>query len=83
MELLTVQYTGTLKFFNHQRGNGGFGFICRDNSNIEDFLHVTALRDAGINPDCLENDVTRLLYDLIQDSKSQKMKATNVQLLDQ
>jgi cold shock CspA family protein len=76
-----VQYSGTLKFFNSQRGNGGFGFICRDGADIEDFVPISAMRDAGINPDRLENDVTRLAYDLVQDSKNQKMKATNVRLI--
>jgi cold shock CspA family protein len=80
-DLLKVQYSGTLKFFNSQRDNGGFGFICRHGADIDDFVHISAMRDAGVNPDRLENDVTRLAYDLVQDSKNQKMKATNVRLI--
>ena len=76
-----MQYSGTLKFFNNQRGNGGFGFICRDGSDVDDFFHVTALRDAGINPDCLVNDVTRLAYELIEDPKNRKLKATNITII--
>jgi cold shock CspA family protein len=76
-----VQIQRNFKVFRSQRGNGGFGFICRDGADIDDFVHISAMRDAGINPDRLENDVTRLAYDLVQDSKNQKMKATNVRLI--
>ena len=48
---MSTQYRGSLKSFRSDRPGGGFGFLRRDDSNIEDFLHASALRDAGINPD--------------------------------
>ena len=38
--------SGTVKFFNDQRG---FGFIRPDNSDKDVFIHATALERAGIN----------------------------------
>ena len=38
--------SGTVKFFNDQRG---FGFIRPDNGDKDVFVHATALERAGIN----------------------------------
>jgi CspA family cold shock protein len=77
-----MQFSGTLKFLNHQRGKGGFGFICRDGEDIDDFIHISALDEAGIKPESLEGGKTRLAYDLVQDRKNQKLKAANVSIID-
>ena len=46
--------TGTLKLWNVERG---FGFIQDDAGGPDMFLHITALQDAGISPDGLEQGV--------------------------
>ena len=79
---MSTQYRGTLKFFRSDRPGGGFGFLRRDDSNIEDFLHASALRDAGINPDSLEDGFTRFSYELTEDPKTKRPKAANVRILD-
>jgi cold shock CspA family protein len=78
-----VQFSGTLKFFNSDRANGGYGFIIRDDDpTINDFFHVTTLNLAGIRPECLEAGVTRFSYDLMDDPKNGKTKATNMRIID-
>jgi cold shock CspA family protein len=79
---IRVQYQGTLKFFKSERFRGGYGFLRRDNTTIDDFLHVSALHSAGINPDSLEEGVTRFSYALIEDPKNKKTKATDLKILD-
>jgi cold shock CspA family protein len=75
------QYAGTLRFFKHSdRPYAGFGFISRDDANVDDFVHVSAFDEAGIKTDALENGVTRIHYDLIEDKKKKKMKAINLKL---
>jgi cold shock CspA family protein len=73
-------YTGTLKFFRSDRPNGGFGFIKRDNSPVDDFLHISAL--PGINADALADGFTRFSYELVADAKNGKNKATNVRIIE-
>jgi cold shock CspA family protein len=79
---IRVQYQGTLKFYKSERPRGGYGFVCRDNSDVDDFIHVSALHEAGINPDSLEEGVTRFAYELVEDQKNKKTKVTNVKILD-
>ena len=71
------QFTGQLKFWSQR----GYGFVARENSSTDDYLHVTAVEASGVNPDSLKPG-TRLGYDLMQDVKRNNMtKATNVELL--
>ena len=72
------QHTGQLKFWSTR----GYGFVARENSSSDDYLHVTAVEAAGLNRDSLKPGM-RLAYDLEQDVKrNNMMKASNVQLLD-
>lgn len=79
---MSTRYRGQLKFFRSDRPQGGFGFIRRDDSTIEDFLHASALRDAGINPDVLADGFTRFEYEIVEDPKNKRPKAANVRILD-
>jgi CspA family cold shock protein len=72
-----VEY-GLLKFFNHERG---FGFIAPDDGGPDVFVHVSDLENSRINIDLLENNKTRLSYELVKDLKKDKFKATNLRVL--
>jgi cold shock CspA family protein len=73
--------TGTLKFFRSDRPAGGYGFIARDGSSIDDFLHISSLRESLINPDALVDGATRLSYEVESDSRNGKLKAVNLRVL--
>jgi CspA family cold shock protein len=64
--------TGTVKFFNGQRG---FGFIQPDAGGADVFVHVTALERAGIRGLAEGQKVT---YDVISDRG--KTAASNLQV---
>ena len=51
-------YTGTIKWFNSQKG---FGFIVPDDGGKDVFVHIKAVEKAGLNS-VQEGD--RLKYDL-------------------
>jgi CspA family cold shock protein len=65
--------TGTVKFFNH---NKGFGFITPENGGDDVFVHVSALQGLGSL-----QDGQKVSYDLGQDRKTGKSKAENVRPL--
>lgn len=65
---------GSLKFFDQ---NKGFGFIVTDDVGPDVFLHASAVRSAGINPEALV-DGTRLSFDVQQDNKG--LKAVDIAL---
>jgi CspA family cold shock protein len=63
--------TGTVKFFNE---NKGYGFIAPDGGGNDAFVHVTAVERAGMRS-LRENQ--RISYDLEQDNRG-KMSAVNL-----
>ena len=63
--------TGTVKFFNE---NKGYGFIQPDEGGNDAFVHITAVERSGMRT-LRENQ--RLSYDLEQDQRG-KMKAINL-----
>lgn len=67
--------TGTVKWFNLQKG---FGFIAPDGGGNDAFVHVSAVERAGIS-DLREGD--KVSFDLVSDPKSGKMAADNVKVL--
>jgi cold shock CspA family protein len=75
------QHTGVLKFWSRTRPSRSFGFIFRNNSDVEDFLHVSALHAAGISVESLQDGVTRFAYDLAEDERNRKTKAVNVTVI--
>lgn len=65
--------TGTVKFFNTDKG---YGFIAAEDGSGDSFVHISAVERAGLST--LDRD-QRVRYDLEQDRRG-KMAATNLQL---
>jgi CspA family cold shock protein len=64
--------TGTVKFFNLQKG---FGFIAPDDGGNDAFVHISAVERAGMS-DLREGQ--KVGYELVSDRKSGKMSADNL-----
>jgi CspA family cold shock protein len=65
--------TGTVKWFNSQKG---FGFITNDNGGDDIFVHFSAIMTNGFKT--LE-DGQKVTFEIEQDPKdSKKLKAVNV-----
>ncbi|CAN7678934.1 cold-shock protein [Rhizobium sp. LjRoot98] len=64
--------TGTVKFFNTDKG---FGFITPENGGQDVFVHISAVQGGALR------DGVKVSYDLGQDRKTGKSKAENVQAL--
>ena len=67
--------TGTVKFFNE---NKGYGFIAPDGGGNDAFVHISAVERSGMRT-LRENQ--RIGYDLQQDNRG-KMAAVNIQPAD-
>jgi len=65
--------TGTVKFFNHQKG---FGFIQPDDGGKDVFVHVSALERAGIRG---LNEGQKVSFDTQEDRRSGKIAVGNIQ----
>lgn len=68
--------TGTVKWFNAQKG---FGFIAPDNGGSDAFVHISAVERAGLG-DLREGQ--KLNFELVSDQRSGKMSADNLKSLD-
>lgn len=68
--------TGTVKFFNAQKG---FGFITRDEGGDDAFVHISALERSGISE---LREGQKVEFELVADRKSGKMAAANLKLRD-
>ena len=66
-------HTGTVKWFNKTKG---YGFIKPNNSTQDVFIHISALKAAGI-PDLDENQ--KIEYEIAEEKG--KQSATNIKLL--
>lgn len=64
--------TGTVKFFNTDKG---FGFITPEDGGQDVFVHISAVQGGALR------DGVKVSYDLGQDRKTGKSKAENVQAL--
>jgi CspA family cold shock protein len=64
--------TGTVKFFNPDKG---YGFIAPEGGGNDAFVHISAVERAGMQT--LEKD-QRVSYDLEQDNRG-KTSAVNLQ----
>jgi CspA family cold shock protein len=67
--------TGTVKFFNE---NKGYGFIQPDEGGNDAFVHITAVERSGMRT-LRENQ--RVSYDLEEDRRG-KMAATNLRVAE-
>ena len=65
--------TGTVKWFNSTKG---FGFIQPDNGDVDVFVHVSAVERAGMRS---LSDGQKIRYDIVQDRRSGKSSADNLQ----
>ncbi len=64
--------TGTVKWFNSQKG---YGFIQPDNGGKDVFVHVSAVERAGLSG---LNEGQKVSYEEQQDRKSGKTSAENL-----
>jgi CspA family cold shock protein len=65
--------TGTVKFFNGQKG---FGFIVQDGGGPDVFVHISAVERAGMRGLA---EGQKLSFDIEADQRSGKSSATNLQ----
>jgi CspA family cold shock protein len=68
--------TGTVKWFNLQKG---FGFIAPDDGGKDAFVHISAMERAGISE---LREGQKLRFELVSDQKSGKMSAESLAILD-
>jgi cold shock protein len=64
--------TGTVKWFNGQRG---FGFIQPDDGSKDVFVHVRAVERAGMRG---LNEGQKVTFDLVADRRTGKSSAENL-----
>jgi cold shock protein len=64
--------TGTVKFFNSQKG---FGFIQPDGGGKDVFVHISAVERAGMNH---LNEGQKVSFDVVADRKTGKASAENL-----
>jgi CspA family cold shock protein len=70
----TTMATGTVKWFNAQKG---FGFIQPDDGGADVFVHISAVERAGLS-DLREGQ--KLSYEIVQDRRSGKSSADMLKL---
>ncbi|KHJ55624.1 MULTISPECIES: cold-shock protein [Aureimonas] len=68
--------TGTVKFFNTEKG---FGFIKPDNGGADIFVHISAVQASGLSG-LVENQ--KVSYDMEPDKRGKGPKAVNLQADD-
>jgi CspA family cold shock protein len=64
--------TGTVKWFNAQKG---FGFIQPDNGGKDAFVHISAVERAGLST---LSEGQKVEFELVTDRRSGKMSADNL-----
>jgi CspA family cold shock protein len=72
-QMEAIMATGTVKFFNAQKG---YGFIVQDAGGPDVFVHVSAVERAGMRS---LNEGQKLSFDIEADRRSGKSAATNLQ----
>jgi len=70
-----MSITGTVKFFNADKG---YGFIAPDNGGNDAFVHISAVERSGM---ATLNQDQRVTYELEEDRRG-KMAAVNLQHAD-
>ena len=65
--------TGTVKWFNAQKG---YGFIQPEDGSKDVFVHISAVERAGMQN---LNEGQKIKYELVADRRSGKMSADNLQ----
>jgi CspA family cold shock protein len=67
--------TGTVKFFNAQRG---YGFIVQDDGGPDVFVHISAVEQAGLHS---LNEGQKVSFDVQADRRSGKSAAANLKAI--
>jgi CspA family cold shock protein len=67
--------TGTVKWFNAQKG---FGFIQPDNGGKDAFVHISAVERAGLGT---LNEGQKVEFELVTDRRSGKASADNLKAI--
>jgi CspA family cold shock protein len=67
--------TGTVKWFNSQKG---FGFIEPDQGGPDVFVHISAVERSGLRG---LNDGQKVSYELMQDKRSGKTSAGELRVI--
>jgi cold shock protein len=67
--------TGTVKWFNAQKG---FGFIQPDQGGADVFVHISAVERAGLNG---LNEGQKISYEIVADRRSGKSAADRLQVV--
>ncbi|TGQ35697.1 MULTISPECIES: cold-shock protein [unclassified Mesorhizobium] len=67
--------TGTVKWFNSQKG---FGFIQPDQGGPDVFVHISAVERSGLRG---LNDGQKVSYELVQDKRSGKTSAGELRVI--
>lgn len=67
--------TGTVKWFNAQKG---FGFIAPDDGGNDAFVHISAVERSGLGS---LHEGQKVGFELVSDRKSGKMSADKLKLL--
>jgi CspA family cold shock protein len=68
--------TGTVKWFNGQKG---FGFIQPDEGGNDVFVHISAVQRSGLNA---LDEGQKVNYELVPDKRTGKSAADNLSLAD-
>lgn len=68
-----LMITGTVKFYNDQKG---YGFIAPDNGESDVFVHASALERAGMSA---LNQGQKVSFDTARDSRSGKIAVNTIQ----
>ncbi|MFC2255105.1 cold-shock protein [Labrys portucalensis] len=66
--------TGTVKWFNGQKG---YGFIQPDDGSKDVFVHISAVERAGIHA---LREGQKISYEIVQDRKTGKLSAGNLKV---
>jgi CspA family cold shock protein len=69
----TTMSTGTVKWFNTQKG---FGFIQPDDGGKDVFVHISAVQRSGMQT---LNEGQKISFEIVQDKRSGKAAAENLQ----
>ena len=65
--------TGTVKWFNEQKG---YGFIQPDNGNKDVFVHISAVERAGLRT---LKEGQKVTFEVVTDKRTGKSSAGNLQ----
>ncbi|KZD07858.1 cold-shock protein [Oceanibaculum pacificum] len=68
--------TGTVKWFNAQKG---FGFISPDDGGADAFVHISAVERCGLG-DLREGQ--KIGFEMVTNQKTGKIAADNLKILD-